>query len=43
MPGYGVDAYLNLQSLQGEWSEQNAEPSEPLLAVTHNNTDAVTV
>ena len=41
MPGYGVDAYLNLQALQGDWRESNAEPSEPLLAVTDNVTQAL--
>ena len=29
MPGYGVDAYLNLQRLEGDWEEMvESEPPE---------------
>ncbi len=30
MPGYGIDAYLNLKRLEGDWQEQHAEPAAPL-------------
>lgn len=26
MPGYGVDAFLTIQHLEGEWEEQRVEP-----------------
>ncbi len=33
MPGYGVDAFLSLQHLEGDWHEPLAEvQSAPLLA-----------
>ena len=35
MPGYGVDAYLNLKRLEGEWQEHPAEGAEPMLAMQH--------
>lgn len=35
MPGYGIDAYLNLKRLEGDWQEQHAEAAEPLLALQH--------
>lgn len=33
MPGYGIDAYLNLKRLEGDWQERHAEPAAPLLDV----------
>ncbi|KAL3141620.1 hypothetical protein ABBQ32_004858 [Trebouxia sp. C0010 RCD-2024] len=30
MPGYGIDAYLNLKRLEGDWQERHAEPAAPL-------------
>ena len=26
MPGYGTDAYLSIQDLEGDWEEQRVEP-----------------
>jgi hypothetical protein len=26
MPGYGVDAFLTIQHLEGDWEEQRVEP-----------------
>ena len=34
MPGYGIDAYLNLKRLEGDWQEQHAEPAAPLLTAS---------
>ena len=31
MPGYGTDAFLNLKRLEGDWQEQQAEATAPLL------------
>ena len=39
MPGYGIDAYLNLKRLEGDWHEDQAEPAEPLLIKEDNNRD----
>lgn len=39
MPGYGIDAYLNLKRLEGDWHEDQAEPAEPLLLQEDNNRD----
>lgn len=33
MPGYGIDAYLNLRHLEGDWQEHHAESAEPMLAI----------
>lgn len=33
MPGYGMDAYLNLKRLEGDWQEQHGEQTETLLTV----------
>ena len=38
MPGYGIDAYLNLKRLEGDWQEQPAEPAAPLLTASGNDT-----
>ena len=38
MPGYGIDAYLNLKRLEGDWQEQHAEPAAPLLTATDDDT-----
>ena len=40
MPGYGIDAYLNLKRLEGDWQERHAEPAAPLLGVQdHHHND----
>lgn len=41
MPGYGIDAYLNLKRLEGDWQEQHAEPAAPLLTVSGKSHDNV--
>ncbi len=38
MPGYGIDAYLNLKRLEGDWQEQHAEPAASLLTISGNDT-----
>lgn len=38
MPGYGIDAYLNLKRLEGDWQEQHAEPAAPLLTASGDDT-----
>lgn len=32
MPGYGVDAYLSIQYLEGQWEETRVEPHVDAMA-----------
>ena len=38
MPGYGVDAYLSIQYLEGQWEESRVEPQTDPIS---NGGDAV--
>ena len=34
MPGYGVDAFLTMQHLEGDWQEQQVEPQVGMVGST---------
>ncbi|BDA46288.1 [3-methyl-2-oxobutanoate dehydrogenase [lipoamide]] kinase [Coccomyxa sp. Obi] len=40
MPGYGTDAYLSIQDLEGDWEEQRVEPQ---IATVGNHDEAVSL
>ena len=40
MPGYGTDAYLSIQDLEGDWEEQRVEPQ---IATVGNHDEALSL